>query len=124
MCIACAVDSAGTLSQPSGAPMDYATTATALFAENITSVWEIKASHLAELQKAVDAVRTASGLPHLFDSAPSLVGAAVAASHFTSIMDALDGAHGGWNLPPLAPRPGATGVVNASHVTQIKDGVR
>jgi hypothetical protein len=123
-----AVDSIGTWSRASTAPMDFATTASVLFAEAVTTGWEIKASHVTELQKAVDAVRTASGLAALFGSAASLVGAPVAAGDFTSVISALNGARSVWGLPPFGyfgvPTPSPGEAVYAEHVRQLREGVR
>jgi YD repeat-containing protein len=123
-----AIDSAGTWSKTTNAPLDFATTATTLFAESVTVGQRIEASHLAELQKAMDALRVASGLSPSFSGAPSLVGAHIAATDFTAMTTALNGALGVWGLPSFGysgvtgPSPGVR--VYAAHVTQLREAVR
>lgn len=121
-------DAYPTDSREIGAPLDFATTATVLFAESVTAGTTIKASYLAELRKAVDALRIASGLPALYGNAPSLAGVTIEAGYFTSIMNALSGARAVWGLSEFVysgvPAAVPGNIIHAGHVTQLRDGVR
>jgi len=83
---------------------------------------------MTELQKAVDALRIASGLSALFGSVPSLVQGPIAASDYTAVITALNAARAAWGLPAVTytgvPPPSVHGDVYAAHMTQLREAVR
>lgn len=121
------VDSASTWSRDVASPLDFATTATTLFAQSIGVASDMNGSHMTELQKAADALRIASGLSAVFGSAPSLVQAPIAASDYTAVITALNAARGAWGLPAFTytgvPPPSVHGDVYAAHMTQLREAV-
>jgi YD repeat-containing protein len=124
-------DTANTLSRASDSPLDFATTATVLFAEPISAgATMIQAAHIAELRNAIDALRnaTSSTLAPAFGGAPSLADAPIVAADFTALVDALDATRAFWGLAPFqyagVPLPQPGGLVYAAHITQLREAVK
>jgi YD repeat-containing protein len=107
---------------------DYATTATALFAEPVLTadVTVIRAAHVVEVRRGIDALRTAAGLAPVFATAPPP--SLIRASDFTDMVTALSAARTALGYSPFvyanAPAPAPGTVVLASHVMQLREALR
>lgn len=86
----------------------------------------MKAVHVAELRTAVNAMRTAAGLPAATFTAAS-TGTTVKAAHVTELRTALDAARTAIGLPPIGYTDAslAQGIpVKAAHVTELRGGTQ
>ena len=77
---------------------DYATAGTSLFAHVVDTGEQIMANDGAQLRKAVDALRSTTGLPAAFSSGGPVTGNPIAASDFTNLVNALNAARGYYPL--------------------------
>jgi hypothetical protein len=105
-------------------PKEIATLVTFTDDPILPSITKIKAAHIAELQIAINAVRTAAGLTTT--TFPEVNGT-ISASHLTSLRTALTQARGALGLAtPLtdpAITPGVTNV-RALHVQELRDAIK
>jgi hypothetical protein len=130
-----AVASGSSDSLPS--PSDYAVTATLLFAETLATGTPIRGTHVQELRKAIDALRSLANLePYMTTASPShpdgwvnynAPTGLILASHQTAMRAALDpavfnltGQH--VSFTGLTPAIGVG--VYAYHITQLRNAVK
>jgi hypothetical protein len=84
----------------------------------------VKAQHVVELRRGIDALRKLVNLPETFASQPDPAGWAVA-SHFTALLAPLDQAravfgHGSFVYNGVQ-RPAVGVTIKAEHVTQLRE---
>ena len=88
----------------------------------------IRASHVEQLRKAVNAVRAAAGLgpAALADPGPSLAGLRIRSLHLTELRSALDAARALLALPTLSYTNSAAAgtIVRAADIAELRDGTR
>lgn len=87
----------------------------------------IRVSHVLQLRTAVNAVRTFAGLSAFsFTDATLTSGASIRAVYLTELRDALTAARNAIGMPiAFSPEPPAVGgVVKATHVEELRAGVR
>jgi hypothetical protein len=88
----------------------------------------IQAAHVAELRTAVNAVRTLAGLgAGIYTDPTSLVsGTAIKAVHVSDLRDALDAARSALALSAISytDSPASAMAVKATHLTEVRNGVK
>jgi Putative Ig domain len=91
-------------------------------------VTKLKAAHIEELRRAVNAVRILSGLgPTSFSGGTLTGGAIVRASHVAELRASLEAARSALTLPPSTfthPSPAAGAPIRALDIQQLRDGAR
>jgi YD repeat-containing protein len=120
---------------PAASPMDYAVTATTLFIDEPIqkNVTLIRAAHIVELRKAVDAVRAAAStaqnpLPPLWQNAPPPSGV-VTAGPLTELYGPFNAARWALGLPSFAysagiPTPASNVRILSEHVQEVRNALR
>jgi hypothetical protein len=91
----------------------------------VPGVTPIRGAHVADLRRAIDAIRAAAGLPTAWPDYRPLTGI-IRAAAFGELRDRLNEARSTWLLPEVqfgsSVAPGAA--IRASDVEALRDGVK
>jgi YD repeat-containing protein len=128
--VVAAVDAVG--ESPNRSLPDYAVAATTLFSDDpllaptVIGTF-IKGAHVAELRKAIDALRVAAGLAQTWPNAMTPTGLIVS-SDYSSMKTPFDAARQAFGRPAFAwsgvAAPAANGPVLREHIQQLRDALR
>ena len=84
----------------------------------------VKAIHILQLRTAVNAMRAAGLLTSQTFQDPSLIGIQIKGVHIAQLRGALNAARAAIGLPPISYTDPGLSIVRASHVTDLRAGVR
>ncbi|MEO8383367.1 MAG: hypothetical protein ABI779_27170 [Acidobacteriota bacterium] len=111
-------------------PRDYAVTAPAVYPTGpvMAGLTSVKAEHIAELRRSIDALRSLVGLGAAFAGQAAPTGL-IRASDFTALLAPLDAARAPFGAGAFVYangilRPAATGLISAEHVNQLREVMR
>lgn len=117
----------GTRSPEETSPVDYAVTATTMYATGsiVARSTFVQAQHVVELRRGIDALRKLVNLPEVF-AAQTPPSGWVFASHFTALLTPLDEArarfgHSAFVYSNGIARPGPGVLIKVEHVTQLRE---
>jgi hypothetical protein len=122
------LDGAGRRS-PAESPRDYAVTASMLWNEPIEKrVTRIKAAHIVELRKAIDAVRVAANQPPLWQNASPPSGL-ITPGPITTLFAGFNEARAAFGLPNFTysggiPMPQTNGAILSEHIQEVRNALR